>query len=701
MQTLEIATYYVKARYNQDTGMKSENAVLDTHLQPIFDATPVPMVLSRPDGSFEYVNPAFLDMLGYTEQECYADGLIISHPDDVALNRQVRQSLMKRPFTPVIVEKRYLHKSGKVIPALLTIVAQPDEQRRVHRFIAQIVNLEQQKQTEHALQRFRTLIQQSNDAMFVIRAEDARILEVNNKVSEVLGYSQEELLTLCIMDIEATLSSLAQWQSHIDHVRSHKTGVVEGQHIRKNGSTLPVEVSISYVEQDHQEYIVALARDLTERKRNEAIIWQQGNFDALTGLPNRWLLTNTLEQSTTEAARKQQRLVVMSLDLDFFKQVNDSFGHLTGDQLLVQAAQRIQHCLRAEDTVARMGGDEFTLILPAPNNLNDIDRTAAQIIDTLSDPFELHQSRVYISASIGISVYPDDAHTPDGLMQTSDQALYSAKQEGRRRYRYFTPSMQRISERKNWLRMALRECLSHHQLSLVYQPIVRLSDRSLALAEALLRWQHPQKGAITPQEFISVAEENGTICDIGDWVFKQALSELQQHQQQLPDDFLLSINSSPIQFRSNNKTNLLKWRDILREHHTTGHHMIVEITEGVTMDLDDGASDILNVLRAAGFRIAIDDFGTGYSSLTYLRRLNMDYLKIDKAFVAEITSNAEDLALCEAMIVMAHKLGMKVIAEGIETAEQADILTLAGCDYGQGYYFSRPTSMSTIIQRYT
>lgn len=261
--------------------------------------------------------------------------------------------------------------------------------------------------------------------------------------------------------------------------------------------------------------------------------------------------------------------------------------------------------------------------------------------------------------------------------------------------------MQRIAERKNWLRMALRECLSHHQLSLVYQPIVRLADRQLALAEALLRWQHPQKGAITPQEFISVAEENGTICDIGDWVFKQALSTLQQYRQQLPADFLLSINSSPIQFRSNNKTNLLKWRDILREHQTTGHRMIVEITEGVTMDLDDGASDILNALRAAGFRIAIDDFGTGYSSLTYLRRLNMDYLKIDKAFVAEITSNAEDLALCEAMIVMAHKLGMKVIAEGIETVEQANILTQAGCDYGQGYYFSRPTSMEDLVQRYT
>ena len=682
--------------------MKANSAAIQhTHLQPFFDATPVPMVLSRPDGSLEYVNPAFLDMLGYDEQECYSNKLIISHPDDVALNQKIRQSLLENPFTPITLEKRYVHKSGKVITGLLTIVAQPDEQQHVQRFIAQIVNLEQQKQTEHALQRFRALIHQSNDAMFVIEANSARFIEVNDKVSHSLGYSPEELSTMTVMDIEANIGSLDAWKTQLDAIRASHRAVIEGIHVRKNGSTLPVEVSVSHVVQGNQEYLVALARDLTERKQNEAIIWQQANFDSLTGLANRWLLNHKLQQAITTAAAQQQQLVFMSLDLDFFKQVNDSFGHLAGDQVLIQSANRIRHCLRHNDTLARMGGDEFALILQNPNNQDDIDSIASRMVNVLSEPFDIHQNRIYISASIGIAIYPDNATSPDRLIKTSDQALYSAKQAGRSRFHYFTPSMQRITERKNWLRMALNECVSHHQLSLVYQPIVRLSDRTMVLAEALLRWQHPQEGSIAPHEFIRIAEENGTICHIGDWVFEQALITLNQHKAALPDDFLLSINSSPVQFRSDNKTNLLRWRDIIRTHQTSGSRMVIEITESMAMNLDDGVNDVVETLRAEGFRIAIDDFGTGYSSMTYLKRLDIDYLKIDKTFVAGIGSNPDDLALCEAMIVMAHKLGLQVIAEGIETAEQADILTRTGCDFGQGYYFSRPTNMEDLVQQYT
>ena len=696
---MNSTTYYDPFDAFLNTEMKAEAPFFDTDLQPVFDATPVPMALSRPDGSFEYVNPALMNMLGYTEQECYSKDLILSHPDELPINRQIRQSLLEDPFTPITIEKRYLHKSGKSIPALLTIVAQPNAQGAVQRFIAQIVSLEKQKQTENALQLFRTLIQQSNDAMFVVEARTGRLLDVNEAAMDSLGYSLDELLTKTVMDIEETLSTPDDWQRMLDIFRRERKKVIEGRHLRKDGQVFPVEVSVSYTRQDDNEYLISLARDLTERKQSEAIIWQQANFDSLTNLPNRWLFANRLQESISRAATNHQRLAVMSLDLDYFKQVNDTYGHLVGDQLLVKTAGRIQSCLRGPDIAARVGGDEFTIILPMASSLTDINLVAANLVDVLNTPFEIGQKRIYISASIGIAVYPDDAGNADGLMKNSDQALYSAKQNGKNRYRYFTPSMQRVAERKNRVQIALRECLANNQLSLVYQPIVGLQDGKLAMAETLLRWNHPEMGFVSPQEFISVAEENSTICDIGDWVFTNASRAFVEHEHQLPSDFALTINSSPVQFRNNNM-HLLMWCEVMKKYPSIMKRMVIEITEGVTMDLDGGSNNILNALRREGFGIAVDDFGTGYSSLTYLRRFNVDYLKIDKEFVAGITTSAEDLALCEAMIVMAHKLKLKVIAEGVECAEQARVLTDAGCDYGQGYYYSRPTSLEALIQQH-
>ena len=696
---MKITPYYDPFAAFLSTGMKAETPFLSTELQSVFDATPVPMALSRPDGSFEYVNPAFCTMIGYSEQECYSEDLILSHPDELPINRQIRRSLTEDPFTPITLEKRYLHKSGKAIPALLTIVAQPNDKGEVHRFIAQIVSLEKQKQTESALQLFRTLIQQSNDAMFVIDANTGQLLDVNERAVESLGYTLDELLERNVLDIEDSLSTPDDWQRRLELFRQEHKKVIESAHRRKDGQTFPVEVSVSYSQQGSKEYLIWLARDLTERKRNEAIIWQQANFDSLTGLPNRWMLANKLQEAIDRATIDKQRFAIMSLDLDFFKQVNDSYGHLIGDQLLVKVAQRIQSCLRRLDVVARVGGDEFTLILPIGGNLQDINLVASQIVESLSSPFEIGQKRLYVSASLGIAVYPDDATNAGNLMQNSDQALYSAKQSGKNRYRYFTPSMQRVAERKNRIQTALRECLSHHQLSLVFQPIVNLHTGQLAMAESLLRWNHPEMGVISPHEFISVAEENGTICKIGDWVFNNATKTFMEYENELPKDFSLTINTSPIQFRNNNM-HLLMWCEILKQYPTIKHRMVIEITEGVTLDLEGGSDNILNALRREGFGIAIDDFGTGYSSLTYLRRFNLDYLKIDKEFVAGITTNSEDLALCEAMIVMAHKLKLRVIAEGIETREQAKVLTEAGCDYGQGYYFSKPTSFSQLVKHY-
>jgi diguanylate cyclase (GGDEF)-like protein/PAS domain S-box-containing protein len=676
--------------------MKAEKPIFDQKLQAIFDATPVAMTLSRPDGSFEYVNPAFMAMLGYTEEQVYADKLILSHPEDVQLNRSIRQRLTDNPFKPVVVEKRYLHKSGNVIPGLLTIVAQPDEQGNVLRFIAQVIDLRERKRTEESLLLFRTLVQQSSDAMFVIEAKTARFLDVNRQASESLGYSTDELLKLKVFDIETTVNNQEQWNRHIAQLRLAKKLVAEGFHQRKNGSVFPVEVSISLAVQADREYLIALARDLTERKRSEALIWQQAHFDSLTELPNRSYFTQKLQESIRAAQANQQELAIVSLDLDFFKQVNDTLGHQMGDQLLCYAAQRIKGCLRAGDTVARLGGDEFMLVLPIAEHTQEIDEIARRIVTCLVQPFELNEKQVYISASAGIAIYPRDGTQVEELMSNSDQALYSSKTDGKAQYKYFTPDMQLKANRKNWLCQELRDCKAGEQFSLVYQPIVQLKDSKTQMAEALLRWNHPTRGLINTEEFILTAEENGTIIDIGNWVFEKALADLQRYRSQLPDDFVLAINTSPRQYQRN-LSQTSHWVQQLVDSRIPPSQLMVEITERVTMDINPNTNDLLKKLRNMGIKIAIDDFGTGYSCLAYLRRLNMDFLKIDKEFVGGINDNADDFALCEAMILMAHKLNLKVIAEGIENEEQARRLAAAGCDFGQGYFYSRPADIETLI----
>lgn len=678
--------------------MKANKAIFDKNLLAVFDSTPVAMVLSRPDGSFEYVNPAFLAMLGYEESEVYAENIILSHPDDTNLNKQVRAKLQSNPFKPVTVEKRYVHKSGKSIPGLLTIVAQPDSHNGIARFIAQIVNLEKQKSTERALHLFRSLVQKAKDPIFIIDAGTGNLLDVNESACYSLGYTASELLALNVQTIEAKMQSEFDWGDHIAHLRVDGQALIEGEHIRKDKTTYPVEVSATYVKQDTIEYIVAMARDISERKRSEATIWQQAHFDDLTQLPNRTYLVSKLDTLIDFSQRVDQRFATASLDLDHFKQVNDNYGHNLGDQLLCEVAKRINGCLRTTDIVGRIGGDEFVLVFPATDKILDINIIAQKILNSLSEPFWLDGHKIYVSASMGFALYPCDAKTSENLLKSSDQALYCAKKDGKNRFRFFTLSMQESSERRNWLSQKLRDCVDNDELSLVFQPIVDLSNNSIVMLEALLRWEHKTKGYIPPDEFINVAEENGTIELIGDWVFSQIASLLKQHEKRIPGTVQISINTSPVQFKCNSKR-MLNWHKTLAKKGLCGKRIVIEITENVLLDEDLSACETIQSLSDHGINIAVDDFGTGYSSLTYLKRLNVDFLKIDKSFVANISSSEEDLAICEAMIVMAHKLNIRVVAEGIETKEQANLLTKAGCDYGQGYLFSHPHSFETVLRQ--
>ena len=427
--------------------------------------------------------------------------------------------------------------------------------------------------------------------------------------------------------------------------------------------------------------------DISQKKASDELVWYHASFDSLTGLPNRRLFRDRLAHEVRKAHRNGTQVALLFIDLDRFKDVNDFLGHDAGDLLLRQAGERLLACVRETDTVSRPGGDEFTVILADLTGDTHVENVARKLIDTVTAPFRLKEGVAHISASIGITLYPADGDDPEDLIRNADQAMYAAKAAGRNRFSYFTRSMQEEAHRRLHLRRELGKALRRDQLRVHFQPVIDLASRQIAKAEALLRWEHPKLGNVPPSEFIPLAEESGLINAIGDWVFRQAAPWSQRWGRQTGHPFQISVNRSPVQFLS--KQASPDWLSFLEELGLPGNSITVEITESLLLNASALVAETLLQYRDAGIQVALDDFGTGYSSMAYLKLFDIDYLKIDQSFVKDIDTNAGSRAIAESIIVMAHRLGLKVIAEGIETTDQHDILKAAGCDYGQGYLFSR------------
>jgi diguanylate cyclase (GGDEF)-like protein len=466
----------------------------------------------------------------------------------------------------------------------------------------------------------------------------------------------------------------------------------------------PAAISINtiYNRQGTPYRYVALFSDITNRKQTETLIWRQANFDALTQLANRSMFYERVGQEIKKANRTGTRLALLFIDLDHFKEVNDTLGHDTGDHLLFEVAHRIVACVRETDVVARLGGDEFTVLLTGLRESGSvtIERVAADIIDALVLPFQLGEEEVYVSASVGITLYPNDAEDIDGLFRNADQAMYLSKNQGRNRYSYFTPALQSAAQHRLRMIADLRGALAAGQLEVHYQPVIELATGRIAKAEALLRWRHPELGLIGPAEFIPLAEETGLIHEMGEWVFHQVVHWVQRWRQGTHRDFQISVNKSPVQFHKE-ASGHVEWLEHLESLGLPGSSISIEITEGVLLNADPAVSSALLGCRDAGIQVAIDDFGTGYSSLAYLNKFDIDYLKIDRSFIANLAPGASELALSEAIVVMAHKLGLEVIAEGVETVEQRDLLQSIGCDYLQGFLFSKalpPEAFEALLQ---
>ncbi len=438
-----------------------------------------------------------------------------------------------------------------------------------------------------------------------------------------------------------------------------------------------------------------VGENITMRKLAEEKVQQSAHFDALTRLPNRSLFMDRLAHEVQRAKRSQLQVAVLLLDLDDFKGINDTMGHDQGDRLLVEAAQRIKACVRETDTVARLGGDEFTVILHGLEDTRSVALIAEKIISAMSSPFALEAGSGYVTATVGVAMYPQDDTQTEGLLKAADQAMYAAKAAGRNRFGFFTHDLQVRAQHRLWLTREMHVAVREKRFSLVYQPIIALGTGRCVKAEVLLRWNHPVQGSISPAEFIPVAESSGLIMPLGEWVFEQAARQVLRCRNLFAPDFQISVNKSPLQFSNQDKTSAT-WGERLTALGLPGKSIVAEITEGLLLGVNPAVEKSLRGLQTAGIQLALDDFGTGFSSLAYLQKHDIDYLKIDRAFVCNLEQGSKDLALCEAIVVMAHKLGLQVIAEGVETALQRDLLTAAGCDFAQGYFFARPMGVDAF-----
>jgi diguanylate cyclase (GGDEF)-like protein/PAS domain S-box-containing protein len=536
------------------------------------------------------------------------------------------------------------------------------------------------------------LVYDATSEAMLLTDSDNCIMAVNPAFTAVTGYSQDDVIGKTPKLLSSGQHDEQFYQSMWNSLET--TGAWQGEiwNRRKNGELYAEWLTINtiYNKDGSVRRRVALFSDITLKKQADDLIWQQANYDALTNLPNRRLFHDRLAQEIKKAKRNREPLALFFLDLDRFKEINDTLGHDAGDMLLVEASRRLSHCVRESDTVARLGGDEFTVIMVDAVDIAGIERIAQAIVQRLAEPFGLGKETVYVSASVGITLFPNDADSVDTLLKNADQAMYAAKDQGRNRYCYFTAAMQEAAQSRMHLITDLRQALAEDQFRIHFQPIVDMATGHIEKAEALLRWEHPRRGLILPNEFIPLAEETGLITAIGDWVFKETTRLLKRWLEKTGRSFQVSINLSATQLTAGKET--ATWLEHLAELELPGELIVIEITESLLLQATPMVIQQLQEFRRFGIKVAIDDFGTGYSALSYLKNFHIDYLKIDQSFVNELTTNANDLALSEAIIVLAHKLGYQVIAEGVETLDQKHLLSEAGCDKAQGYLFSRPIS---------
>jgi len=649
------------------------------------------IVIADRQAVVQWANPAFSQLTGYSLEETVGNHireLVRSGEQGVEFYETLWSTILAgKVWRGEIVNKR---KDGTLYPEEMTITPVCLEGDKITHFIAVKQNISKRKRTEEQLRESAAVMRNTHEGV-VITDTVPNIIAINEAYTTITGYSAEETIGRNPSMLGSGRADKAfyqaMWKEIVD--RGYWQGEVWNR--RKNGEIYPQLLTISTVYNDKQQPVryIGVFSDITQIKENQAQLEFMAHHDPLTKLPNRALVESRLLQELEQGHRHHLRSGVLFIDLDHFKPVNDSFGHLVGDELLCAVAERLSQRLREGDTLGRLGGDEFILLLSMLHDPQDAAVVARDLIAALNEPFHLTDGQeVFIGGSIGISLFPQDGETISELMKNADAAMYLAKENGRNQFSFYTKELNADARNKLALENELRRALQQNELMLHYQPKADLRSGRIVGAEALSRWQLANGNWISPAQFIPIAEKSGLILDLGNWVIEQSCKQIHAWLNDGLQDICIAINISARQFRSGNLDTQLS--DAIERHGISAHHLEIELTESMLMQEPDLAIETMHKLKQLGVKISLDDFGTGYSSLGYLSRFPIDTLKIDQSFVRGVTTVADDAEIASAIIGLAHRMKLRVVAEGVETADQLSFLRNNDCDEIQGYYFSKP-----------
>lgn len=673
-----------------------------------FHNAAVGMSLILPNGRYQQVNAAFCEMLGYSEAELRSlTWRDVTYPDDVPLSEALSAQLINGKRDAFQTEKRYVHRDGHIVHVMISVAQIHSESGQLNYAVSQVQDITKRKQYEEALFRERQLAEVTLNSIgdAVITTDiNLNITSLNPIAEAMTGWSNADAKGSPLDDV-FRLRDITNRQPLDNPLRQamRRNAIVDfsGRAIllHRNGFETPIENSAALIH-DHAGNVtggVLVCHDISENRTLALKMIQLSQHDTLTGLPNRSLLYARIEQATAMATQRHRQCALLYLDLDHFRRINDTLGHGVGDQVLQAVAQQIRGTLRdSEDLAFRYNGDEFVVLLPRVDDADEAAGFAQRLLDACSQTHVPHLPPLDIRASIGISMFPRDATEPDALVRTADAAMYEVKTQGRHGYCFYAPEMSQRSAASRRIENVLRHALAHGELTLQYQPKVDAKLGHIVGAEALLRLQVDGQDLFVPDQFIPVAEDTGLIVSIGTWALREACMQARRWQREgraIP----VSVNVSPLQFQYAGFYERLD--SILNETGLDPNLLELELTERTMMTGGDGTIRLLRRIRQRGVRLSLDDFGTGYSSLSYLKHFPVDALKIDRAFVRDITQDAETAAITSAIIAMARSLNKDVIAEGVETEVQSNFLREAGCSQMQGFLFGAPMPAEMLEQR--